>query len=548
MRRYLRFISLLLLTFWLSMWFAHAWFWEEISNMIMEKLYDFLWIAITVCMCFMVWLGTFVILFISTIIDIFLFQVPSLWIFLWEDKGLVYYLVLVTKVESFILLFAVVFWLIGWWYRTLIDVKDMILYWNSKNWKSYNIFYDIIKKVAVIALIAQAPLLVIPLKYTINVISSTSITYLASTNNSEDKYMIQKLPLTSLLLTWLGLPITERWYGETSTEENSKNIFSDTESSNNYSKITTFILGRANYNMLKFWDLYDYLKEANIAWEKDTLLNKVQWLDESSITSEVVSVKSKSSMNAIIQFSFFCILYLGLMLWVLKQTIDLVFKLVTRFIKVIFWDFFLIIHIFLLSTDTSEHVGRRNILSYIWDVLVTLFASIILWMAIIFFAVLVGGFWITADTFNFWVADSESLDVGVVFIMFILMLFLFGILNFLNKFLESVGANFEYYVSKEQNGGIKDSYSDSSDASNSANQIMWLWQTVGTAIWAVTWYSAVKWVTNMANKAIYQWGNKSWGGWEDNSNNNWWNNNNNWDWTNWNTWEWWTWGKLDVKE
>jgi len=56
--------------------------------------------------------------------------------------------------------------------------------------------------------------------------------------------------------------------------------------------------------------------------------------------------------------------------------------------------------------------------------------------------------------------------------MFILMLFLFGILNFLNKFLESVGANFEYYVSKEQNGGIKDSYSDSSDASNSANQIM----------------------------------------------------------------------------
>ena len=49
---------------------------------------------------------------------------------------------------------------------------------------------------------------------------------------------------------------------------------------------------------------------------------------------------------------------------------------------------------------------------------------------------------------------TENLDsvYGILAIYYLLMLFLYGILNLMNNFIESIGANFEYYVSPESHG------------------------------------------------------------------------------------------------
>jgi hypothetical protein len=509
----------LLIIIWIFSLFignAHANLASDFMSSAWDSLlyYGVLWInyAIWFLIAFIAGVMTFWILFISYVLDLIFIKVPYIWDIIGEWWDVVY-IQTVQKLTSIVLLFSIAFWLFLWWTTYIKDVIDKVTNW-LQSWSKWSIYRDVLEKFVVVLLIFSIPFSLPVLFKWINSLSWGILAMEISTFKEEDRIVILSKPLTSLVELWIWIPAVD-WL-DSNIEENEWKEFISIHNQKEWDWIENWQLKFSKiFNSIADKSLFQFWRFLNLAW---TIIEN-EWLNEVSKNySDNIATNAENlyewAKTWLILFLMVSILYIILLYIVFMKLFALLMSLVTRFVNIIMTSMYLSFHIAMLGSDSTKEFWKRNIWSFVWDILVTPLIAAYLWISILilwFFASVV---WAGDEWFMyFWVwGNIDDYQVSL-FTWMLVLIILWGMLNKLQKLVEYVWSNFENIISIKWWQWMKDSYSNPWEAMNAAWKVFWLAKTTW---WMLSFWMAWKWIQNLKNSTQWYvswnilWWNKTW--------------------------------------
>jgi len=480
-----------------------SWY-EKLGSSVLDAIYTwmlkFITLAISILIGFMAWLMTFGILFLSYLMDMIFIKVPYIWDILWAQWDMVF-INNVQKITTIVLVFSIFVWLFLWGFNYIKSVIEQITMW-AQNWNRFNIAKDIMWKFFVVLLIFTIPFSLPYIFKWVNTISAWILKMEISAFDKEDQIIISSRPLTSLVELWIWLPAVD-WISSEQDENNGKTF--------------TSIHDRQNGDGIRNWNLefklifksiieksiFQFGRFTNLAMtisQKETLNNIVE--NNTWSTAKELEQQAEGHEEWLVIFLFISIFYIVMLYIIFMKLFNLFMALVTRFVNIIMSSMFLSFHLAMLGSENTKEFWKRNLWSFIWDILVTPLIAAFIWIAILilgFFASVIGTW---DDSFIYFATwnDIEWYE-SVLFSWMLILAILYGILNKLNKVVEFVWANFENIISTKGGQGIQDSYATPWEAMDASGKVWGMWKKVGTMLWVAKAWAMMKWT--IANK--YNW-------------------------------------------
>jgi len=486
----------------------NSFFVTKLLSWIADSIYAWLlkWavVVISTLIGFLAWLLTFGILFLSNLMDLVFIKVPYIGDILgiqWEDV----YKNTISQLTTIILMFSLSMWLILGWAQYIKRTIDEISIWGQGGDK-WSLSRDLWVKLFVVILILTIPLTLPVAMKGVNSLSAGILRMETSGFAKSDQIIIASKPVTSLVELWLGLPAVDGLSND--REENEDLIATSIHNRKNgegiengniqFSLIFDSIIKKSMFQYGRFVNL------ATTISDKETVENIVDsWATGTATRLEQQAIGQREWL---VIFFFIAIFYVVMLYTIFNKLFAIFMALVTRFVSIIMTSMYLPFHFALLGSENTREFGKRNIWSFVWDILVT---PVIAWYVGI--AILVLGFFASVigagdDSFIYF-ATGTDVDgyESVLFTGMLVLAILYGMLNKLFKVIEYVGANFENIVATKWGAWIQDSYATPGDAMSAANQTMSLWKTVGTMMGLWVAASQAKWAALNKGKTIVGW-------------------------------------------